>query len=103
MVYDDYEQAVIDEVQAELDANDPVVRTITYRRFVSKSKGIRNGKRRVRRRWKEVRLVKYRDRPFRSWHRFPFDEYATEIFGQQYSKEDAEEALREAIKNRWGY
>lgn len=103
MVLEDWQEQAIVEVNAELDANDPVVRTITYHRFVSRSKGIRNGKRRYRRGLKEVRLVSYLGRGFKQWHRFPFDEYAEEILGRQHSKEDVEEALKQAIKNRWGF
>lgn len=100
---EDWQEQVHLEVQAECDQNDPIVRNITYHRFVSRSKGIRNGKRRIRRGLKEVRLVRYRAGPFRQWHRVPFDRIATEVFGQQYSKEDAEEALRQEIINRWGW
>lgn len=103
MVYNDYERAAIAEVEAELAAEDPVVRNITYHRFVSRSKGWRNGKQRLRRVVKEVHLVQYHQCGFHQWHRFPFDVYATEIFKERYSKEDAEEALKQEIKRRWGY
>jgi hypothetical protein len=101
--YEDWQRQAIAEVNAEIDQNDPVVRNITYHRFVSRSKGIRNGKRRYRRGLKEVHLLSYHGRGFRQWHRFPFDVYATEIFKEQYPKEDAEEALKSAITDRWGY
>jgi hypothetical protein len=100
---EDWQEQAHLEVQAECDQNDPVIQNITYHRFVSRSKGIRNGKRRIRRGLKEVHLLSYRGGQFRQWHRFPFDTYATEIFGTQHSKEDAEEALRQAIINRWGF
>lgn len=98
MVVDDWQREALAEAQAECDRGNPVVRNITYHRFVSKSKGWRNGKQRRRRCWKEVHLVRYRG-GFQSWHLFPFDEYATEIIGQHA---DAE-MLREAIIERWGY
>lgn len=49
----------------EVLANDPVIRNIGYRAFVSKSKGRRNGKQRVRRCWKEVELIRYQT----GWHK----------------------------------
>lgn len=71
---------------------------VTYHRFVSRSKGRRNGKRRIQRCWKEVHLVRYRD-GFHLWHRFPFDVYASEIIG---GFADAE-MLKERIIELWGY
>lgn len=76
----------------------PVARNITYHRFVSKSKGIRNGKKRVRQRWKEIRLIKYRI-GFHQWHNFKFDEYCTEILGPKAETED----LKEEIIKLWGW
>jgi hypothetical protein len=97
----EYEAAIEYEVRQELADNDPVVSTITYRRFVSKSKGRRNGKKRVRRNWKEVHLVQYRGggHNFTQWHLFTFDVYATEILG---AHSDAE-MLKDRIIERWGY
>lgn len=45
------------EGREEYLKDNPVYRSINYRRFVSYSKGWRNGKRRLREHWKEVRLV----------------------------------------------
>ncbi len=101
-LFEDWQRQALAEVEAEVLADDPVVRNITYHRFVSKSKGRRNGKQRIRRHWKEVRLVSYRT-GFQSWHRFPFDEYATEILGQQTKADEAEEALKQRIIDLWGF
>lgn len=94
----DYEKKVMAEVEAEFLANDPVTTKITYHRFVSKSKGRRNGKQRKRRTWKEVHLVQYMG-GFQSWHLFPFDEFATEIIGQHAD----EDMLKQRIINLWGF
>lgn len=56
----EYEEQVKQEYMREYLCDDRVAQNITYHRFVSKSKGIRNGKRRIRRRWKEIHLVRYR-------------------------------------------
>lgn len=100
-MYEDWELDIIAEAKAEADQSDVVRRKITYRTFVSRSKGIRNGRRRYRRNWKEVRLVKYNN-GFHLWHRFTFDVYATEIMGKMVGKDDAEESLKQAIIRRWG-
>jgi len=97
-VYTEAELEILHEVELEYLRNDCVYNAITYVRFVSKSKGIRNGKRRLRRHYKEVHLVKYRI-GFHLWHRFTFDVYATEIIGQFA---DAE-MLKERIINLWGF
>ncbi len=60
----EYYKQVEDEVNQEAQANDPVIRNVGYRYFTSKSKGIRNGKRRIRRHWKEVELIRYQT----GWH-----------------------------------
>ena len=74
----EYYQSVERECKEEVRAADPVVTNIGYRSFTSRSKGIRNGKRRVRRSWKEVELIRYRS----GWHyphRSRLDEVATEV------------------------
>ncbi len=91
----EYETKVIDEVLRELRDNDPVIRNFSYVSFVSKSKGIRNGKRRFRRNWKEVELVSYQGGHYSLWHRFPFDIYASEVLGDI---EDVEKKLMNAVK-----
>lgn len=93
-----YCQQVEAEVMAECLANDLVATSIHYVRFVSKSKGWRNGKRRMRRHSQEIHLVKYND-GWHDWHNFQFDVYATEIIGQHA---DAE-MLKEWIIQLWGY
>jgi hypothetical protein len=95
---EEYEREVKREVAAECRQEDRVARLITFRAFVSKSKGIRNGKRRVRKHWKEVYLVRYRSEGFRSWNRFPFDEAATEIIGQHADGEILKERVLELEK-----
>ena len=69
----------LDQLDREIEnCCDPVKRNFKYSAFTSKSKGIRNGKRRIRKRWKDVELVAYQGTGFHLWHRFPFDETATE-------------------------
>ena len=98
MRMDDYELQVLREVQAEEPS--PVEGAITYRRFVSRSKGRRkDGSKILRRNWKEVHLVQNRGGRFYLWHRFPFDVYATEILGQRHDGE----SLKEEIIRVWGY
>ncbi|KKN45084.1 hypothetical protein LCGC14_0686660 [marine sediment metagenome] len=94
---EDYEAAVEAEVKAELDRTDIVYQEIQYTRFLSRSKGWRNGKRQLRK-GKEVHLVG-RKGIFRSWHLFPFDVIATEIIGQHADGE----MLKERIIELWGY
>lgn len=69
---------ILHELEKEIDAHDPVARNYKYRSFVSRSKGIRNGKRRYRKNWKDVELVSYQGYGWHQWHRFPFDETVTE-------------------------
>lgn len=52
-------QLSLDEL-AEIRANDPVIKNIGYRHFVSRSKGVG----RARRRWKEVELLRFTN----GWH-----------------------------------
>ncbi len=98
--YQEYQARVEREVQASVLAADPIHRTCRYVGFVSKSKGIRNGKQRLRRNWKEIYLVRYREGPVTQWHRFPFDTCATEIFGASVSPDEADAMLRELLPER---
>ncbi len=98
--YEAYQARVEQEAQAQVLEADPIHRTCRYVGFVSKSKGIRNGKQRLRRNWKEIYLVRYLDGPVTQWHRFPFDEYATEIFGASVSPDEADATLRELLPER---
>lgn len=98
MTSDDYRLTLLRESEEEVKAQDPVVQSIKYRRFLSYSKGWRNGKRRIRKHCKEIHLVRYTD-GFHQWHRFPFDVYATEILGQNADGE----TLKEHIERLWGY
>jgi hypothetical protein len=99
----EYQKRVLEEVEAEVLANDNVANEITYHRFVSKSKGIRNGKRRYRKHWKEIHLVKHNTgkykRGFHQWHNFPFDFHATEIIGPHADGE----MLKDEIIRLWEY
>lgn len=97
---EDYQAQQEREGLAEVLAGDPIRRTCRYVAFVSKSKGIRNGKQRLRRNCKEIRLVKYLGMPVTQWHRFPFDECATEIFGASVSPDYADATLRELLPER---
>lgn len=94
----EHQALLVADVERECRETDPVFNAITYRRFVSKSKGRRNGRQRLRRNWREVHLVKY-GAGFQGWHRFPFDVCATEILGPHA---DAE-MLKERIEELWGY
>ena len=96
---EEYQQQVEAEALEEYQQNDPVHRDVRYVYFTSKSKGIRNGKRRLRRNWKEVELISYRDGPFISWHKFPFDVYATECLGASVRPDNADAEFRERIRN----
>ena len=97
--YEEYCDKAIKAGKEELELTDPIViKGVQYVRFVSKSKGIRNGKRRMRKKWQEVRLIKYR-LGFQLWHRFAFDIYATEILGQAFDGED----LKQRLDGLWGY
>ncbi len=95
----DDEELLLREVEAEYLRDNAVHCSIIYRRFVSRSKGRRNGRRRLRRNWKEVHLLRYMGGKFRQWHRFPFDVYTTEILGQHADGE----ILKDEIIRLWGY
>lgn len=82
----------------EYRSSDVIVRAIKYAAFASKSKGIRNGKRRLRKHWKEVELVKYRS----GWHlskNFPWDIVAQEVLHPIYDKDGlaAEKMLQDLV------
>jgi len=94
-----------DDAADEMAEEDPVRGKIIFHRFTSRSKGIRRtkahpeGYRRYRNGVREVHLLKrvcglY---GFTQWHRFPFDEVATEL-----GVEDGE-VLKEHIDRVWGY
>ncbi len=94
----EYQERVKAEAMAEYLADDRVAQNITYRRFVSRSKGRRKGKQRIRRNLKEIHLVKYHD-GYHLWHRFPFDECATEILDEWADGE----LLKQKIEELWGF
>lgn len=79
-----------EDLEREIVQADPV-HEIKFHRFVSYSKGWRNGKQRLRKHWKEIRLLSFQNGAqlkiaqrlkggkFTQWHRFPFDEVADVI------------------------
>lgn len=73
----EYQDQVEAEVEAEVQANDPICQRFEYIYFVSKSKG----RGRKRKHWEEIELITDRySRVTRSWDKFPFDVYASEAF-----------------------
>jgi len=90
--------------QEFIQTEDPVYKSIKVARFVSKSKGWRNGKRRIRKHLKEVYLIKYsvtKNSRFHLWKNFPFGVYAPEILKGE-SGEYPHETLKERIQELWG-
>ena len=115
MVVSQAERELYQDIYQEVLEWNPVYREITYRRYVSKSKGGqrnkvvkgKNGKiygpyphygPYKRKHWREVRLVRYRG-GFYEWHKFPFDEFCDEILGPNAESED----LKDEIIKLWGY
>lgn len=97
-IEDELKELYGDDAVQELVKEDPVRNEITYHRLVSRSKGIRNGKRRYRKFIKVVRLLKRtHGYKFTQWHHFQFDQEATEI-----GVKDGED-LKERIDDIWGY
>lgn len=82
-----------DEYLAECQEN-PVLQKVKAKKFVSRSKGWRNGKQRIRKEEKPIILVKYGDNGFHHWDggdttmqgRIPWDDMATEIYGEGYCR-----------------
>ena len=94
----EYEVQMIEEAVSQEPS--PVQGVISFRKFVSRSKGRRkDGSKRYRKRVKEVFLVSNRDGSYFSCHKFPFDVYATEILGPKSDGED----LKSEIIRVWGY
>jgi len=97
---EDPREAWIAEIEEELKSAEPIRQMIKYRRFISYSKGWRNGKKRMRKHWKEIHLIKnILGGRFHQWHNYSFDTYAKEILGQHAEPED----LMERIIKLWGY
>lgn len=75
----DYLQ-MLAEGETEFRGNDPVICNVGYRCFTSRSKGWHRGKKRYRRKWKEIELIRYQT----GWH-YPrlsqLDQVATELTG----------------------
>ena len=94
-ILDDPRAAWLKEVHAETLKENPVARSLTVHTFVSRSKGLRNGKRRLRKHLKETYLKSIYKTGFQSWRRFPFDVYATEIINQQADRETLKEQILE--------
>ncbi len=97
--WDEYCKAIESSVQEELEGSDPVRKSIRLHSFVSRSKGWRNGKRRLRARWKEIDLLSYRHGPFHTWQHFPFDVYSTEVLGDIPA---SDRIPREEVRKRAG-
>jgi hypothetical protein len=93
----DETRKLLSEIDSEIRLHDPVASNFQYRAFVSRSKGIRNGKRRIRKHWKDIELVKYQDGNFHQWHRFPFDETVTEAL-PGWDEWKAIEYLQDALR-----
>ena len=92
MIADDWKYEELRKSWQEYKVQNRVCSLITYIAFVSKSKGryyYKKGgyKRRLRRNWKEVELIKYGNGSWVSWHRFPFDVVATEVYGDILNSE----------------
>ena len=87
-------KTVLSEIDREIEHCDPIKRNYQYKAFTSRSKGIRyrNGVpyQRIRKHWKDVELVEYRGGGYHSWHRCPFDEWATETLPgwEEYKAKD---------------
>ena len=92
--YEDYCARVEQEGMVEFLDHNAIHRNVKYVYFTSKSKGMRNGKQRLRRNWKEIELFKYRDGNYHQAHHFPFDVYATEVLGDI---DNAEAKFKELI------
>lgn len=101
----DYYQRENHEALKEVSQNDPVLHNYKYRSFVSRSKGIRYRHgvpyQRTRNKWREVELVKYRDRGYHQWRRFPFDLYATETL-PGWPEDRAIEYIKEQLRRDYG-
>jgi len=87
---EDWQLEELREGWKDYSKNDPVRSSITCHRFVSKSKGRRNGKQRLRKKWKEVELLKYHNGKFTSAHLFPYDTVATEVLGKDVVDSEGE-------------
>ena len=87
-----YEKEIAGEVQAELDSTNPLKTQVQIHSWYSYSAG-RGRKRKTPR---QVTLIKYDLHPFTSYHLFPFDEYAAELF-PQYPTSDVELYFRDQV------
>lgn len=94
----------------EVCEESPVIKKIKGKSFVSRSKGLRNGKRRPRKEEKPIILLKYGDTGFKFYDggdtnmagRIPFDQWATEIYGEMFCQSidrHADDYLRDEIKD----
>ena len=116
--YDEWCRQVQEEVLSEIEVSDPVSSSMRYACYMSRSKGGQNNKvvkaksgktygpyRHYgpyrRKHPEEVELVTHRGGQSHLWHRFPFDVYATEIFGSSVQKEDAEDKLKEELRSNY--
>ncbi len=89
-----YMVKVLAEAKEEALTDDVVHRNSGYRSFTSRSKGIRNGKQRIRRRRKEIELIRYQT----GWHyphRAKLDEVASEVTHEQMGDDELLWHIRE--------
>jgi hypothetical protein len=97
----DEDRALYEQITAECDQFNPVKQSIVCHAFVSRSKGRRNGKQRIRRSVKEVQLVSHY-RQFYQLHRAPLDEWVTEVYEGNFNPFIDADYLREQIKTEFG-
>ena len=95
------------EVKAEFERGHPVLQTIGYVHFASRSKGRSKGKGRKRllpgkfyprRVWKDVELYRYCGSGFRTEKHFPFDTIVTEVTENYAGVADDGDSLKMYIK-----
>ena len=94
----DYEKEIAGEVQDELDSIDPLKTQVQIHSWYSHSAG----RGRKRKNPRQVVLIKYDLRPFTSYHLFPFDEYAAELYPEYppsavelYFRDQVDELIRQ--------
>lgn len=83
MTYSEFEREIIEEMEREQREQNPVLSEFKLSRFVSRSAG----RGRKRKRPVEVALVVRRRGGATSWHKFEFDDVATEHISGENSEE----------------
>src|SRR3972149_5175022 len=80
---EDWERLCLEQARREARETSPVHGRFRRAHFVSRSKGWRNGKQRLRRNWVEVELVQdmaETSRRWRSWNLVAFDDKGSEVY-----------------------